>query len=134
MTISTGYEAVFKVGTDIVGQVSSFTINKTLETVDVSTIGVVSKQFVSTLEGWSGSANMFFDPTDTASIAILDACVGGGPQITCNFYINGTVAADKYYYGFAYVTAFDQDTTAAGVAEASISFTGTGPLTQGTQV
>jgi len=133
MAIAKGYEAVLKIGTNTLGQVSSFTLNKMLETVDVSTIGVTSKAFVSTLDSWSGSADLFFDDGDTATADLLAACTGGGVTVTCNFYVEGTVAGqDKYYYGDAFVTAIDWNTTAAGVLEASVSLQGTGTLTQGT--
>ena len=133
MAIAKGYEAVLKIGTNTVGQCSSFTINKNLETVDTSTIGVTSKQFVSTLDSWNGSCDLFFDIGDTATAELLAACTGGGVTVACNFYVEGTAATvDKYYYGDAFVTSLDWNTTAAGVLEASVSLQGTGTLSEGT--
>ena len=66
MAIAKGYEAVVKVGSDTLGQVTDFSFNKTVDSVETSSIGTTSKSFVNTLESWSGSVNLFFDDADTA--------------------------------------------------------------------
>jgi len=131
MAIAKGYEAVVKIGSDILGQVTDFSFNKTVDNVETSSIGSTSKTFVNTLEMWSASINLFFDDADTAGAALLTACAGGGSTVNVNFYVEGTASGvDKFYSGNALVSSIDWSEAANGLLEASISLTGTGALIQ----
>jgi|TARA_B100000073_G_C23630935_1_gene532532 hypothetical protein len=133
MAIAKGYEAVVKVGSDTLGQVTDFSFNKTVDSVETSSIGTTSKSFVNTLESWSGSVNLFFDDADTAGAALLTACAGGGASVTVSFYVEGTASGvDKYYTGTCLVSSLDWSESANGLLTASVSLTGTGALSQAT--
>jgi hypothetical protein len=136
MAYAKGVEAVIKIGSDVLSQVTNWSIDVTQDTVEVSNIGSTVKTFESTMSGWSATCDLFYDEADTAQGALKTAAgipAGSQGSVTANFYYEGTTSgADKYLHGSAYVTGFSVSQEANGVATASISLQGTGALTEST--
>ena len=136
MAYAKGVEAVLKIGSDDIAQVSSWSIDVTQDTVECSAIGATTKTYESVMVGWTASVDVFFDADDsTAQAAIITA--GGIPagaqsSVTASFYYEGSTGGDKYFTGSAFVTGISPTQEANGLMTTTISLQGTGALTQST--
>ena len=122
-----GSEGTVHVGTDAIGEIKSYSINETVNTIDDTTIGDAAKTVQAGTTQFSGSVDTFWDELDTAQIAMTV-----GASITIKFYPEGSTTGDKYYTGTALVTSIDRSATIDGVVEASYGLTGNGALTLAT--
>ena len=128
MATHTGSEGTVKVGANTVAEIRSFSIATTADTAEDTTMGDSWRTFKTTLKGWSGSLDCFWDETDTTGQgALVD-----GAEVTLNVYPEGATAGDKYYTGLAIITGTTINSSFDGLVEASFSFQGTGALTLST--
>lgn len=127
MTVTQGTSGYFWAGVlgsgASVGEISSWTLNETADTVDVSVFGDRWKDFVNGSVSFSGSISGFFDCSDTGQGAVMDS-LEDGTVIEAYFFWNGT----KYKYGSCYVTGVTIEDTHSGVATFSADLQGTGEL------
>lgn len=65
-----------------VGEVRSFSIETTLGTIDVSTLSTTWKNFLVGQAGWSGTMELFYDPTDDGQEELVARALAGTP---CEF-------------------------------------------------
>ena len=80
------------------------------------------------LTSFTGSADVFWDETDTSGQGALTA----GSTVTINFYPEGDTTGDTYYSGQAIVTGVTRSASFDGMVEASITLQGSGALTPST--
>jgi len=123
MATHTGSEGLIKVGTDTVGELRSFSLETTADTIESSNMGTTARTYKAGLTAWSGSASLFWDELDTGQLALVL-----GTEITIKVYPEGATTGDKYYTGSAIVTAKSVSASFDGLVESSISFQGTGAL------
>jgi predicted secreted protein len=123
MATHTGSEGLIKVGTDTVGELRSFSLETTSDTIETSNMGTTARTYKAGLTAWSGSASLFWDELDTGQLALVL-----GTEITVKVYPEGATTGDKYYTGSAIVTAKSVSASFDGLVESSISFQGTGAL------
>ena len=128
MANHTGSEGVVKIGTNTIGEVRSFTITETGDTIEDSTMGDASRTYKAGMKTFTGSVVCFWDETDTAQIALTV-----GASVTLNLYPEGTTTGDKYYTGSVLVTSIERSAAFDGMVETTFSFQGTGTLTLSTQ-
>lgn len=128
MATHTGSEGTVKVGANTVLEIRSWTIETTADTAEDTTMGDSWRTFKTTLKGWSGSVDCFWDETDTTGQGALVE----GAEVTMNVYPEGATTGDVYYTGTAIVTGVSRTASFDGLVEASFSFQGTGALTQAT--
>lgn len=129
MATRKGKEGVVRIGTTAVGEVKSFEVEVTANEVDVSTCGSSWTKTASTLNSWSGTLEMFYDPTDAGQLLVTV-----GSLITLNLYYEGTTAALKYDSGQALVTSVSRSQSFDGMVNQTVAFTGNGALTTLTAV
>ena len=123
MATHTGSVGLIKVGTDTVGELRSFSLETTADTIESSNMGTTARTYKAGLTAWSGSASLFWDELDTGQLALVL-----GTEITVKVYPEGATTGDKYYTGSAIVTAKSVSASFDGLVESSISFQGTGAL------
>ena len=123
MATHTGSEGTIKIGTDTLGELRSFSLETTGDTIETSNMGTTARTYKAGLTAWSGTASLFWDEMDTAQIALV-----AGAEITIKVYPEGATAGDKYFTGSAIVTAKSVSASFDGLVESSISFQGTGAL------
>ena len=128
MATHTGSEGTIKVATTTVGELRSYTLEQTADTIEDTSLGDTSRTYKSALKGWSGSASLFFDEADAGQILLV---VGG--SITIKVFPEGASSGDKFYEGSAIVTAYNISASFDGMVEAELTFTGTGALSLSTQ-
>lgn len=114
-----------------VGELKSFSIEETGDTVEYTAMGDSARVFLPTLTSFSGSLDVFWDENDAGQTGLAigtsllikfmpegDTNDGGDPAVN-----------DKFYDGTAIVTGVSRSASFDGMVEASISVQGTGPLT-----
>tara|TARA_B100000902_G_scaffold399334_1_gene469672 strand:+ start:1731 stop:2147 length:417 start_codon:yes stop_codon:yes gene_type:complete len=137
MAYYTGVIASIKLGdsaspTDILGQCTSYSVDKQLESVDVSHIGSASKTFTSAQESWSSTMEMSYDQDDTAQAKLLERSAGASTPIYVSYYYEGADTGDKYLTGQGFITGIAWNQEPNGVITASVSIQGTGALSEAT--
>ncbi len=137
MAYYTGVIASIKLGdsaspTDILGQCTSYSVDKQLESVDVSHIGSTSKTFTSAQESWSSTMEVSYDQDDTAQAKLLERSAGASTPIYVSYYYEGADTGDKYLTGQGFITGIAWNQEPNGVITASVSIQGTGALSEAT--
>ena len=127
MATHTGSEGTMKVGSTTVGELRSYTLDQSADTIEDSSMGDSTRTYKVGLKAWSGSASLFFDETDSGQTALAL-----GTEIALKVYPEGASSGDKYYYGQAIITGSNVSASFDGMVEAEVTFTGTGVLTLGT--
>lgn len=114
------------------GEVKSYTLEITSNTIDVSTIGTDWKQYLRGQRGWSGTIECFYDPTDAAQ-AELESKVDAGETVHLTFLDLGEGSGNPKKEGDAVITGVTTTVATEDAIGLSISFQGTGALTTSTQ-
>jgi hypothetical protein len=127
MATHTGSEGTIKIGSDTLGELRSFSLESTAETIEDTSMGDSARTYKVGLTAFSGTASVFFDETDTAQ-----GTVDAGTEITLNVYPEGDTSGDTYYTGSAIVVGRTINSSFDGMVEMEISFTGSGALTETT--
>jgi hypothetical protein len=127
MATHTGSEGTLKVGANTVGEIRSFSISESADTLEDTSMGDVARTFKSSLTTFTGSVDVFWDEADAGQMAMTV-----GASVTFSAYPEGATAGDKYYTGSAIVTGLTVNSSFDGMVEASITLQGTGALTLST--
>lgn len=128
MATHTGSEGTVKVGSDVIAEIRSFSIEEQGDTLEDTTMGDTARTYKPSLTSFSGSVEVFWDETDTAGQGALTV----GAEITINFYPEGDTSGDTYYTGAAIVTGRTINSSFDGLVEASLTLQGNGALTAST--
>ena len=124
MATHTGSEGTIKIGTDVVGELRSFSLESTAETIEDTSMGDTNRSYKVGLKTFTGTASVYFDETDAGQILLV-----AGAEITLNVYPEGATSGDTFYTGSAIVTGKTINSSFDGMVEAEISFQGSGALT-----
>lgn len=124
MATHTGSEGTVKVGSDAIGEIRSFSIEETADTLDDTTMGDTARTYKSSLTSFSGSVDVLWDEGDTGQTALTI-----GASVTLNLYPEGDTSGDTYMTGTAIVTGRSISSSHDGLVEMSISVQGSGALT-----
>lgn len=137
-TTLTGNAGVIKVDASVGGSVAqiynvrSFSIELTRDTIETSVMGSSTRTYVNGLSSWSGTADIYFDPTSSTGTLgahpILNPTSGsvGASTLTGQFFLNDTAAK---FEGELIITGLTINSSFDGLVEASISFQGSGAAT-----
>lgn len=130
MATHTGSEGTVRVGENAIAEIRSYSVEETADTVEDTSMGDSYRTFKTTLKGWTGSVDVFWDETDTNGQVALVV----GSEVTVNFFPEGTSAgvSEKYYSGTAIVTGKTVTGSFDGMVESTITLQGTGALTLST--
>ena len=90
MATHTGSEGTIKVSTTVVGELRSYTLEQTADTIEDTSMGDTSRSYKSALKGWSGSASLFFDEADAGQLLLVL-----GTEIALKVYPEGASSGDK---------------------------------------
>jgi len=127
MATHTGSEGLIKIGANTLGELRSYSLETTGDTIEDTSMGDSVRSYKTGLTSWTGTASLYMDELDTAQISLTV-----GSEITVSFYFEGATAGDKYYTGTAIVTGKSVSASFDGLVESEISFQGTGTLTLST--
>lgn len=127
MATHTGSEGTIKIGSDTVGEIRSYSISETADTIEDTVMGDSSRTYKTGLKSFSGSVDVFWDETDAGQTAL-----SVGSSVTFNVYPEGATTGDKYFTGTALVTGLTVNGSSDGMVEASLTLQGTGALSLST--
>lgn len=110
------------------GEVRSFSIETALGTIDVSTLASDWKNFLVGQAGWSGTMELFYDPTDSAQADLVSKAMAG---TLCHIAVQplGAGTGKTELSGDCYVTSMGISGATEDAVGLSVSFQGTGKLT-----
>ncbi len=128
MATHIGRDGIVKVGANSVAELRSFSIDETGDTVEDTVMTDAARSFISTLTSFTGSADVYWDETDTSGQGALTV----GASVTIGFYPEGETAGDTYYTGSGIVTGRSITASFDGMVEMSLSVQGSGALTETT--
>ena len=128
MATHIGRDGVIKVGSNSVAELRSFSIDETGDTVEDTVMTDTARSYISTLTSFTGSADVYWDETDTTGQGALTV----GASVTIGFYPEGVASGDTYYSGTCIVTGVSRSASFDGMVEASITLQGSGALTAAT--
>lgn len=123
MATHTGSEGTLKVGASTIGEIRSFSISESADTLEDTSMGDAARTYKPSLTTFTGSVDVFWDELDAGQVALVV-----GASVTFSAYPEGATAGDKYYTGTAIVTGLTVNSSFDGMVEASISLQGTGVL------
>ena len=83
-----GREGTVHIGTDAIGEIKSYSVNKTMNVIEDTNIGDTAKTFQAGSTEWDGSVDVFWDELDTAQIALTN-----GALVTLKVYPEGTATS-----------------------------------------
>lgn len=120
----------------IILSVTSFSLEETSETLDVTSMNSVgdAREILPTFTSFSGTVDGFWNETDAkltgsgASAPVVKA----GVKVDFELYPAGEAASHQYYFGTAIVTSVSRSASFDGAVEYSLAFDGTGGLSYGT--
>ena len=72
MATHIGRDGVIKVGANTVAELRSFSIEETADTVEDTVMSDTARSFISTLTSFTGSADVYWDESDTNGQGALD--------------------------------------------------------------
>jgi hypothetical protein len=131
MATITGNNGAITVGSTNVAAVRSFSVEMTADTIERSVMGNDTRQYVKGMSTFSGSADIYFDPSefDGAETTFNPTTGGtssvGSAPIGVKFYIDQNATNDIVFSGNVIVTGYTVNSSFDGMVEASISFQGT---------
>jgi len=137
MPILTGNNGVLKIDNAAgsptnVAALRTFTIDITSDTIETTTMGNDTRQYLKGLSSWSGSADIYFDPanmptSNTGNVFLNPTlpAVGTGTA-TVEAFLDST---SHKLSGECIITGVSINSSMDGMVEASISFQGSGSLT-----
>ena len=127
MATHTGVNGVVKIGANTVGEVVSFTLNQTHDTVEDTALSDSMKSYKALRGDATATVECHFDETDTAQEA-----ANSGTEATLELYPEGDTSGDKYFVGTAIVTGADVGVTMDGIISRTFTFQFTGGITEAT--
>jgi hypothetical protein len=128
MATFAGSGGIIKIGSNAVAEVRSYSIDETMDTLEDTAMGDTSRTYKASLKTFSGSADVFFDDTDTTGQGALTV----GSTGTLSILMEGDTSGDHNLSGSILVTGRTITGSFDGLVEASITFQGTGALTEAT--
>lgn len=132
-----GNAGAIKINGAAVAELRSYSIEITSDTIENTTMGDSTRQYIKGLSAFSGTADVYWDPAHFTGTNNIDgelfAAVGDtGTSIIVYPEGDVGVGTDKIFSGDIIVTGYTINGTMDGMIEASISFQGTGALTYAT--
>jgi len=134
MATLTGNNGAVTIGSTSVAAVRNFTIELTADTIETTVMGTDVRTYVQGLSQFSGSADIYFDPSEfdgAESTFNPTAGLVGASGVAVKLYVesNYSGTSDYAFTGNIVVTGYTVNSSFDGMVEASISFQGTGATT-----
>lgn len=132
MATMTGNDGSVSVNSVTLAAVRSFSIEMTADTIETSIMGTDARTYVKGLSSFSGTADIYFDPTEFGSNgSTFNPTSGlvGASGVAVKFYVDQDAVNDVVFSGSVIVTGYTVNSSMDGMVEASISFQGTGSAT-----
>jgi len=126
-----GSSGVIKVGSNVVAEILSFSVEQSGETIEDTIIGETAKTFQPGTTSWNGSSDAHWDVSDATGQGAMTI----GAEVALNMFPGGDGTGETQLAGNAIITSISiSGMENNGMVKASFSFQGTGALTESTVV
>lgn len=137
MATLTGNNGSVSVNGINVANVRNFSVEITADTIETTTMGTDVRTYIQGMSSFSGSADVYFDPSDydtNESTFNPTAGLVGSAGVAVKLYLaeNYSSTNDYAFTGNVIVTGWTVNSTFDGLVEASMSFQGTGAVAYST--
>ena len=122
-----GNDGVVLIGTDVMAEVISFSVDETAETIQDTVMGDAAHTYKASFKVFTATVETYFDDTDTAQQAVT-----AGDTVSLVLGMEGNTTGDHKLSGSAIVTSRSIGVSSDGINTATYSLQGTGGLTEGT--
>ena len=120
-----GNDGVVLIGTDVMAEVISFSVDETADTIEDTVMGDTAKTYKASFKDFTATIETYFDDTDTAQQAVT-----AGDTVVVKLQMEGNTSSDHQLTGSAIVTSRSIGVTSDGINTATYSLQGTGGLTE----
>jgi hypothetical protein len=128
-----GRWASVKLGNNLVANLGRWTVNFTLDEIDVSVFGTVWKKSMTGMQGWKGTLEGFYDPADTQQNSLQSDALAGTKITNIRFYVDSssywTPNTSSDSLAGCYISSVDVTHDKAGAATVTMNVLGFGELT-----
>ena len=141
MATLTGNNGQITIGGVNVLNLRNFSVDITSDTIEETTMGDDTRQYLKGLSSWSGSADVYVDTANlTGGASVIGSLITTGGAVgdsgaSCVFALDSSGATggvggtlSKKLTGTALITGFTMNSSMDGMIEGSVSFQGTGAL------
>jgi hypothetical protein len=128
MAVHTGSAGVVKIGSNIVAEVTAFTLETTADVIESTQLTDTNKTFVASRKSGSVTVECMFDETDSNGQIVLQEATG----VTLLLHPEGTDSGDFFYSVPAIVTGNSLSVTMDDMIRMSISCQINGAITRST--
>lgn len=119
-------KVIIGTGTSKVVGIKSWSLELSLDTLEITALGDDWKNYIAGLKEWSASSEGDYEVTsDTTGQDALQTAYLAGSTVTVKLYVDSS----NYYTGTAYINSLSIEDPVDDVVTISIEFTGTGALT-----
>jgi hypothetical protein len=109
------------------GEIRSFTLDETADTIEDSVMGDTSRTYVSSLKTATLSMDVYWDDADAVQL-VMDAAA----DLDFELYPTGTGTGEKYYSGSGILTSKSITASFDGMVEGSFALQVSGAVTEAT--
>ena len=127
MAAHKGSEGLVQAGGSTIGQLTSYSLETSAETIDQTILSSTSKINVAGTKSFSGSVEVLYDEADAPQMTLVE-----GASITFLFLPEGNTSGDVSFSGTGIVDSVSYTASTDADVTSSVSFQGTGDLTRGT--
>ena len=120
-----GNDGVVLIGTDVMAEVISFSVDETAETIQDTVMGDQFHSYKASFTDFTATVETYFDDTDTAQQAVT-----AGDTVSLVLGMEGNTTGDHKLSGSAIVTSRSIGVSSDGINTATYSLQGTGGLTE----
>lgn len=128
MANHTGQAGLVKLGTDVVGSVTGFSLDTTGDVIESSNLGSTARSYMAGRTSFTASVDANFDEADTSGQLALTV----GSTVALKLYPEGADSGDYYWSGSAIVTGESHSVTLDDLIKSSMTLQGSGVLTRTT--
>jgi len=128
MANHTGQAGLVKLGTDVVGSVTGFSLDTTGDVIESSNLGSTARTYMAGRTSFTASVDANFDEGDSSGQLALTV----GSTVALKLYPEGADSGDYYWSGSAIVTGESHSVTLDDLIKSSMTLQGSGVLTRTT--
>jgi hypothetical protein len=133
MAVVSGKSGSVYYGTDLIGELNSFTLSITQNTEESFAFGDSWTGNTATSKTWSIEASGYHDPNDTdGQVAVLGDILTGDSSVSVKLRTEGDTTGDDEYTGTIILQEVSIEAAADGLMGFTFSGIGNGALTKGT--
>lgn len=125
--VLTGANGELSLGVDPIAKCRNWTVQVSRDAVEDTCLGSYDRSYIKGLRGGTGSASIFYDPTDLVASSLFDSIFdNSGTQQTLNFKLNS--ATGKKLSGSGFITSMSSTVTVGEATAMEVQFQFSGPI------